>query len=71
MVLPRVLDDATVASLNSIVHANNGVVSYTSNLLPYLEVFFLSNLELLLLGSFIIEGRQHFHPGIVLKVKIT
>ncbi|CAO2832121.1 unnamed protein product [Amaranthus hypochondriacus] len=26
VVLPRVLDDATVASLNSIVHANNGVV---------------------------------------------
>ena len=31
MVLPRVLDDATVASLNSIVHANNGVVSVTSD----------------------------------------
>ena len=27
MVLPGVLDDATAASLNSIVHANNGVVS--------------------------------------------
>ncbi|KAL9240254.1 hypothetical protein vseg_014496 [Gypsophila vaccaria] len=26
VVLPKVLDDATVASLNSIVHANNGVV---------------------------------------------
>jgi len=27
VVLPRVLDDGTAASLNSIVHANNGVVS--------------------------------------------
>lgn len=52
VVLPRVLDDATVASLNSIVHANNGVVSYASYCLEYCKLLPCLRLEQLLCRQF-------------------
>lgn len=37
VILPRMLDDATVANLNSIIHSNNAVVRFA----PVVKMFYL------------------------------
>lgn len=38
VILPRMLDDATVANLNSIIHANNAVVRFA---FAVVKIFYL------------------------------